>query len=360
MTKRVSTIEYLSNLQPVVGKIKEDKEFLSNIHDPFSLAIMNDWINSKKLKYNFTKLQEEEYKNASVHCTYAFKDDYPWGTINDKNNNKIVICKCTNTSCVHFRKCRKDNVKINEVINILDNNDIQDSKLESYIREGDNFIQSIKKNVVSVKDEDKNISGSKLNFNKDINDETSDLSKMVNKTDASKEYQFQKDNIIKSIGFEDFSVVNQEDVINSRLNERIIVNAGPGTGKTWTLINKLIHLINVENIDPDEILVLCFSRAAVNVIQKRLEEAYKNEEIGLEWQLIDIRTFDSFATYLLAYCKNEDNNFKYEFEKLDYDSRIKLADEILKKRNELIEQCAYLIVDEVQDLVSSRDRKSVV
>ena len=93
-------------------------------------------------------------------------------------------------------------------------------------------------------------------------------------------------------------VVSQEIIINADVHERIWVNAGPGTGKTYTVIQRLKKLLDEGN--EGTILVLCFSRNAVQVIRERL-----TEELGhIASTLIDdgqlvIRTFDSFATYML-------------------------------------------------------------
>ena len=93
-------------------------------------------------------------------------------------------------------------------------------------------------------------------------------------------------------------VVSQGTIINADIHERIWVNAGPGTGKTYTVIQRLKKMLNDE-ID-GTILVLCFSRNAVQVIRERLSEALGPtvESLIDDGQLV-IRTFDSFATYML-------------------------------------------------------------
>ena len=42
----------------------------------------------------------------------------------------------------------------------------------------------------------------------------------------------------------EFRIVEQEEIINASINESFLVNAGPGTGKTYTLIHKINHIIN--------------------------------------------------------------------------------------------------------------------
>ncbi len=49
-----------------------------------------------------------------------------------------------------------------------------------------------------------------------------------------------------------------------------LVDAGPGTGKTKTLIRRIIHLINERLVKPERLLVLTFSNEAAGEIQKRI------------------------------------------------------------------------------------------
>jgi DNA helicase II / ATP-dependent DNA helicase PcrA len=49
-----------------------------------------------------------------------------------------------------------------------------------------------------------------------------------------------------------------------------LVDAGPGTGKTKTLIRRIIYLINERMVEPERLLVLTFSNEAAGEIQKRI------------------------------------------------------------------------------------------
>lgn len=92
-----STVAFRSNLQPVIGSYETDRSFLSAIHDPFALEVM------KKRGFNtVTPIQNREYQSASLHCAYAFPDDYPFGTVIGENGKEKVVCKCTNTKCGLF------------------------------------------------------------------------------------------------------------------------------------------------------------------------------------------------------------------------------------------------------------------
>ena len=156
--------------------------------------------------------------------------------------------------------------------------------------------------------------------------------------------------------FKNIKEVDQSRIIQSSAEERILVNAGPGTGKTWTLIERIIYLV-INGTDPESIQVLCFSRAAVEVIRARVAEAIETGRVDVSVNRVDIRTFDSFASQVLFWVKDSDYsviNKTAHIEELSYEDRINLFTKVLNIHPELIEQCVHLIVDEVQDLVMSR------
>ena len=151
--------------------------------------------------------------------------------------------------------------------------------------------------------------------------------------------------------------VDQADIIQQSPFERTVVNAGPGTGKTWTLIEKIKYLLVNEQVDPEGILVLCFSRAAVEVIRTRLSDASERGELPVTWSLVDVRTFDSFGTYMIAWVQENMPELlptKYVLESEDYEMRIKTAREVLDEYPDMMAQYEHIFVDEVQDLVGNR------
>ncbi len=159
--------------------------------------------------------------------------------------------------------------------------------------------------------------------------------------------------------FEKYVEIDQHEVIEADVSKRMIINAGPGTGKTWTLIEKIINLVDVQEVDPETILVLCFSKAAVEVVKNRLKKAADEERVSEVINLVDVRTFDSFASQVLYWVKDEseyDNLQYYDIGKLNYDERINLFTNTITELPELLEQCSHLFVDEVQDLVKERAR----
>src|SRR5437763_1574419 len=51
---------------------------------------------------------------------------------------------------------------------------------------------------------------------------------------------------------------------------RLCVIAGPGCGKTKTLVSKAIYLLTSQQVQPQNILVLTFAKKAIKEIKKRI------------------------------------------------------------------------------------------
>ena len=151
----------------------------------------------------------------------------------------------------------------------------------------------------------------------------------------------------KRLDEDTIQVVDQAQIIEAPVDVRIWVNAGPGTGKTYTVIQRLLRLL--QDGGEGTVLVLCFSRNAVQEIRNRLTDVLGRQVDALieDGQLV-IRTYDSFASYML----DDELNTAW-----DYDRRIEEFIKMLKRNNgTLNEMIAYLIVDEIQDTVGVRAR----
>ena len=84
-------------------------------------------------------------------------------------------------------------------------------------------------------------------------------------------------------------MLNDEQKIASIADRRTLVLAGPGTGKTTTLISRYEYLLQ-QGITPEEIICCTFSRKAADEIKVRIKEK-SNKEVSN----FPIGTFHSLA-----------------------------------------------------------------
>ena len=75
---------------------------------------------------------------------------------------------------------------------------------------------------------------------------------------------------------------------------KYLVIAGPGTGKTFSLVERIKNMLN-KNISPSKILCLTFSDAAANEMRSRLSDVLKNQT-----NEIDIYTYHSFCNEIIS------------------------------------------------------------
>lgn len=89
----------------------------------------------------------------------------------------------------------------------------------------------------------------------------------------------------------DTDLLNDQKQAASHTGSHARLLAGPGTGKTLTLTRRIVYLINEQDVSPDEILVLSFTRAAIH----ELREKVKSELEPQGKRLPRISTLHSFA-----------------------------------------------------------------
>lgn len=88
---------------------------------------------------------------------------------------------------------------------------------------------------------------------------------------------------------------SQRGVCTAPSSHTLLVNAGPGSGKTHVLMMRCAHLIHAQRIAPSEILVLAFNRAVVYEIRDRVRTLFRDLGYGSYANRLDVTTFHSFA-----------------------------------------------------------------
>ena len=344
-----SNITLRSNVYINQSAQRDDKRFLQHITDYRVLKKYKD--SSYGFQNNMswmTSVQMEILRQGQPNCSLE-KGTMSWGV---PVGGDCMVCRCEQYDCPRFSICSKysnyspvSRKKEEEIstkpdmitpLGLYTETPEEKPKEEEILEsEGQNEPNKIEKSVVdSTSTEQIQEESVNAEINQEINNKTA--------TDRSAEPKMHT-----QVESAERKVVSQEVIINADVHKRIWVNAGPGTGKTYTVIQRLKKLLDEGN--EGTILVLCFSRNAVQVIRERL-----TEELGhIASTLIDdgqlvIRTFDSFATYMLE----DELNPAW-----DYNQRIEAFIKMIRKNSgTLNEMLGYLIVDEIQDTVGVRAR----
>lgn len=410
---KVSNISFVSNVYVMrdVSKLT-DKIFMSHVIDPNAL---NEIVNALHSNALLSPLQKEIRDNAKP-CALAksvngFKD-YTHGVIL-KDGQYLSVNTCDNEECPHFLKCSTapNYLKIirNETLTPIDDFyeekvsdinftlDFNESPSASKVRklkinklagtrlqkEIDTIIRSADEKTWGVRgfwrhladgsvtwvrphqrhhDDIETISGKERYVRKIIKYRFADDDQFFRFKELFKNRKNNIETISNALSDENggyqlkntIAIENAASIVKSSLSSKILVNAGPGTGKTHTVIERLKYIVSdmSDSVDPESVLILCFSRSAVKVIRERLDQAMSLGEISYLAKNFAISTFDSFVTSVIMQIEpNCDLSW------LSYDARI---ERFVKKIKDYIsilnDSVTYLIVDEIQDLVGVRAR----
>jgi ATP-dependent DNA helicase RecQ len=130
----------------------------------------------------------------------------------------------------------------------------------------------------------------------------------------------------------------QEKVVQDNRSSRILVGAGPGSGKTRILVHKVAAILLMEDVKPDQFLMLTFSRPAAEEMKQRLRSL-----IGPSVYGIQIKTFHSYAFDLVGKKGDLDRS----------QNVIKEAVQQLRDESQYIPKVGkkeVIVVDEYQDI----------
>ncbi len=139
----------------------------------------------------------------------------------------------------------------------------------------------------------------------------------------------------------------QAAVVEQPAQSLVLVTAGAGAGKTYTLVRRLDHLLQDAGLSAGEILVLTFSRAAVRELKERILV-----QGGEDTRQVRVTTFDSWALDVLTRIDPTT-----DWHGLSFDTRIQQAAlAIAAGRTDVLfeEELRHVVIDEVQDLTGGR------
>lgn len=140
--------------------------------------------------------------------------------------------------------------------------------------------------------------------------------------------------------------VDQLQVIEAEADARLVVEAGPGTGKTAVACARLAHLISEEDVEPSNTWMISFTRTAVAEIRARL-----HSYVGDASFAIRIATIDSHAWSIHS---GHDPNARLTG---SYEENIARVIDLLKSDEDVadeLSQVEHVVIDEAQDLVGQR------
>lgn len=272
---------------------------------------------------------QEKIANEGLSCSYAKNGEMSWGAILENGTLKWVN-RCENISCHMYDECVTD--RIPKIIPRKQSvEDYKEDDLQKFLetlgisKQGDEFI-----------------------FERDKNPEINETEELPKDYEKPSE---QTADELKQAGSLYIEIAEPSRIINAPLDSHIILNSGPGTGKTYTIIQRLIYILANGLCPAEEIYILCYTRSAKNVIERKLDAAVENGIIQPSAKNICVLTFDSYATYFLMDMK-EQGVITDDLNACDYNARIRLFNEHISAED--LEGISYFIVDEIQDLVNDR------
>lgn len=115
-----------------------------------------------------------------------------------------------------------------------------------------------------------------------------------------------------------------QQIAATRLEGNYLVIAGPGTGKTHTLVYRVLHMIK-SGTDPQAIVVITFTRKSGNELIYRINQLLPNTSLGF------VGTFHGFANHLSLMIGRESPLSKFRL--LDSSDDVQVHNHVLADTN---------------------------
>jgi RecQ family ATP-dependent DNA helicase len=139
----------------------------------------------------------------------------------------------------------------------------------------------------------------------------------------------------------------QWEVMSHPYDQHLLVNAGPGAGKTSVLVGRVVHLIREQHIDPSKIVVLAFNRAVVSEIKLRVKTLFQSLGYAAYASRLRVSTVHSFAIRHLGREKERPKDAKMDDILNEFASRMS-SDANFRKQ--VSGDLCCILVDEFQDV----------
>ena len=333
-----SNITIASNIyHRASDEITRDPSYVAAIHDAAALKKVKDWVVGTLTLAQLSSWQKTIIEQgAACAMLSAGRTDAAHGLVKTRDGF-VWSCRCEHTACGNYEACMSDPhaLRIARDLPPKRTPEADDTAppLSSVYMPLGNIINLFEPPTYDESDFD--------DFEEEEDDEAVDV--------PEPETALSEDAALLAAYTQ---IDSPNTVITADVNSHILINAGPGTGKTYAIIKRLEHLARTSAVeDFGSVLVLCYTNAAKNEIRKRLEAGIIAGELPPETRQFDIRTFDSLATaYLL---EMEENNLSV----LDYNARIARFN--ARFEAEMFAPFEYVIIDEMQDLVNERAKMTL-
>ncbi len=163
--------------------------------------------------------------------------------------------------------------------------------------------------------------------------------------------------IVESLG----NRAQREIVTDDRENTNVLVLAGPGSGKTRTLVHRIGYLVRVRRENPRDILALAYNRHAAVEIRRRLEDL-----IGDDARSVTVYTCHGLAMWLAgaSFAEKAEQPNSEDFQEVLRRATTLLDDKDLApedadvQRERLLDGFRWILVDEYQDI--DRDQYELI
>ena len=141
---------------------------------------------------------------------------------------------------------------------------------------------------------------------------------------------------------------SQREVIDAPEEGRLLVGAGPGTGKTAVACARVSRLVDQDGLEPSRIWLISFTRTAVREIRDRIAAHLEDSSAAYA---VKIATLDSHAWTIHSGFDDEARILGSYEENIE-----KVLDLVREDENvaEYLESVEHLVIDEAQDIVGIR------